>query len=142
MDALKRNVDLGCELDGPALVPGSAQLLHELIANLVDNALRYGREGGVVTVAVHSSDGRVRLSVEDDGPGISFEQRELVFERFYRLPGEMSEGSGLGLSIVREIALASEATIGLADAPSGQGLMVSVDFPAARPAKAASAAPC
>jgi len=130
--ALKRNVDLGCELDGPALVLGSPQLLHELVANLVDNALRYGREGGVVTVAVRSNDDRVRLSVEDDGPGICAEQRELVFERFYRLPGETGEGSGLGLSIVREIALASEATVALVDAPSGQGLLVSVDFPAAR----------
>ncbi len=107
-------------------------MLHELVANLVDNALRYGREGGVVTVAVRSNDDRVRLSVEDDGPGICAEQRELVFERFYRLPGETGEGSGLGLSIVREIALASEATVALVDAPSGQGLLVSVDFPAAR----------
>jgi two-component system sensor histidine kinase TctE len=139
--ALRRNVDLGCELDGPALVPGSSQLLHELVANLVDNALRYGREGGVVTVAVRSNDGRVRLSVEDDGPGICAEQRELVFERFYRLPGEMAEGSGLGLSIVREIALVSKATVALADPPSGQGLVVSVDFPAARPVDAEQAQP-
>jgi two-component system, OmpR family, sensor histidine kinase TctE len=141
LDALKRNVDLGCELDGPAPVPGSPQLLHELVANLVDNALRYGREGGVVTVAVRSNDGRVRLSVEDDGPGISPEQRELVFERFYRLPGEMREGSGLGLSIVREIALASKATVALGEAPSGRGLLVSIDFPAAQPGDPAQAQP-
>ncbi|HEY4038686.1 MAG TPA: sensor histidine kinase N-terminal domain-containing protein [Burkholderiaceae bacterium] len=139
LDALKRNVDLGCELDGPAPVPGSAQLLHELVTNLVDNALRYGREGGVVTVAVRSKHGRVRLCVEDDGPGISPEQRELVFERFYRLPGETREGSGLGLSIVREIALASKATVALAEGPCGRGLLVSIDFPAAPPADAAQA---
>jgi two-component system sensor histidine kinase TctE len=141
LDALKRNVDLGCELDGPAPVPGSPQLLHELVANLVDNALRYGREGGVVTVAVRSNEGRVRLSVEDDGPGISPGQRELVFERFYRLPGEMREGSGLGLSIVREIALASKATVALGEGPSGRGLSVSIDFPAAQPADAARPQP-
>jgi len=134
--ALKRNVDLGCELEGPAPVPGSPQMLHELVANLIDNALRYGRDGGVVTVSVHSDGERVRLSVEDDGPGISPEQRELVFERFYRLSGEMCEGSGLGLSIVREIALASQATVVLADAPSGRGLLVRVDFPSAPAAQA------
>ncbi|MBV8211106.1 MAG: sensor histidine kinase N-terminal domain-containing protein [Burkholderiaceae bacterium] len=139
--AVRRNVDLGCELDGPAFVPGSSQLLHELVANLVDNALRYGREGGVVTVGVHgdSGRGRVRLTVEDDGPGICREQRELVFERFYRRPGEMAEGSGLGLSIVREIALASSATVALSDPPSGRGIVVGVDFPAAEAPRAESA---
>jgi two-component system sensor histidine kinase TctE len=140
LTALRRNVDLGCELHGAALVPGTQQLLHELVANLLDNALRYGRDGGVVTVAVRHVDGRVRLTVEDDGPGIAREQRELVFERFYRLPGEAGEGSGLGLSIVREIALASRATVALSDPPSGQGLLVSVDFPIAAAAPAEPAA--
>lgn len=139
MAAMKREVDLGCELDGRALVPGTALLLHELVANLVDNALRYGRVGGVVTVAVRNGDRRVHLSVEDNGPGICPEQRELVFERFYRPPGEIREGSGLGLSIVREIASASGATIALADGPQGLGLRVSIDFPAARDAAAVDA---
>ncbi|PLP96247.1 sensor histidine kinase [Cupriavidus pauculus] len=104
---------------------GQPELLQELIGNLIDNAVRYAGPGAVVTVRVA---GR-RLLVEDNGPGVAPFERESVFKRFYR--GETSasrEGSGLGLSIVREIARLHGATVALADTHGG-GLTVVVDFP-------------
>jgi two-component system sensor histidine kinase TctE len=103
-------------------------MLHELVANLVDNAIRYTPPGGVVTAAVLGSTSGVTLCVEDNGPGIPAEQRERVFERFYRLHDDGPGGSGLGLPIVREIAAASRADVKLSDPPSGNGLVVSVTF--------------
>src|SRR5882762_5969328 len=104
------------------------RVLEELAANLVDNAIRYTPPGGVVTAAVLGSTSGVTLSVEDNGPGIPAEQRERVFERFYRLHDDGPGGSGLGLPIVREIAAASRADVKLSDPPSGNGLVVSVTF--------------
>jgi signal transduction histidine kinase len=72
--------------------------------------------------------------VSDTGPGIPAEERGQVFDRFYRLPGSAAEGSGLGLTIVKQIADAHRAEITLRDAVDGQGLTASVRFP-----KAASA---
>jgi signal transduction histidine kinase len=100
----------------------------------VENALRYGAEGGVVTVCVRTDAGRPVLDVEDAGPGIPAELRGRVFERFYRVPGQTAPGSGLGLAIVKEIATAHGAAVELADArPPGSprpGLRVRVTFPA------------
>jgi two-component system OmpR family sensor kinase len=72
-----------------------------------------------------------RLTVSDDGPGIPPEERERVFDRFYRRAGTMASGSGLGLSIVRTIAAAHGATLTLAESAGGQGLAVTVEFPSA-----------
>ncbi|MDD0838726.1 sensor histidine kinase [Curvibacter sp. HBC61] len=136
----QREIDLGFEADGPPCrVRASPRLLHELCANLLDNALRYTPVGGRVTLRVRQPTalaGRVLLQVEDNGPGIPEAERERVFERFYRLNNRQSDGCGLGLAIVREIANASQATIALAEAPGG-GLLVSVDFPTLPPAQGA-----
>jgi len=127
--AQARNIDLGFERKGEAAtVRGTPSMLHELVANLVDNAIRYTPPGGVVTAAVLGSTSGVTLCVEDNGPGIPAEQRERVFERFYRLHDDGPGGSGLGLPIVREIAAASRADVKLSDPPSGNGLVVSVTF--------------
>jgi two-component system sensor histidine kinase TctE len=127
--AQARNIDLGFERKGEAAtVRGTPSMLHELVANLVDNAIRYTPPGGVVTAAVLGSTSGVTLCVEDNGPGIPAEQRERVFERFYRLHDDGPGGSGLGLPIVREIAAASRADVRLSDPPSGNGLVVSVTF--------------
>jgi two-component system, OmpR family, sensor histidine kinase TctE len=66
--------------------------------------------------------------VEDNGPGIPVEERERVFERFYRIHNEASDGCGLGLAIVREIATAMHAKVSLSDPAAGRGLVVKVDF--------------
>lgn len=130
--AQQRGIDLGFEQPspGPAIVQASPHLLHELVANLVDNALRYTQTGGIVTASVNATPEQVVLRLEDNGPGIPPTEREKVFERFYRLHDDRSDGCGLGLAIVREIAKSSHARIELTGPPSGTGLVVSVVFPA------------
>jgi two-component system OmpR family sensor kinase/two-component system sensor histidine kinase QseC len=115
------------------------QSLSALVRNLVDNAVRYGKPGGRVIVRVQQADQRALLTVDDDGPGIPPEERERVFDRFYRRhPGETT-GSGLGLAIVRAIAERHQARIALEDSPIG-GLRVRVSFPSGVSRVAAPAA--
>jgi two-component system sensor histidine kinase TctE len=115
--AAKKGIDIGFELE-PALVPGDAFLLRDLVDNLVDNAVRYTPAGGTVTVRCGRDGADGVLAVEDSGPGIPAAKRPLVFKRFVRLD-ETSAGSGLGLAIVRDIALAHRAAIELSDMPGG-----------------------
>ena len=114
----------------PAMVYGELTDLAELTSNLIENAVIYTQEGGNVTVRVSNGDA-VRLMVQDNGPGIPLEEREKVFERFYRVLGTASPGSGLGLPIVKEIATAHKATVAITDCPSGKGTTVTVTFPCA-----------
>ncbi|MGO4570555.1 sensor histidine kinase [Microvirga sp. 2TAF3] len=114
---------------GPAHVRGSRMLLTEIVANLVDNALRHTSAGGAVAVSVTSELHMAHLTVTDTGPGIAESERERVFERFYRMPGTEAEGSGLGLAIVRMIVEAHEGRIELRDPAQGPGLAVEVWLP-------------
>lgn len=100
-------IDLGFEQPGyPLIVQGNPTMLREMLNNLVDNALRYTPAHGSVTLRVRSDTehGRAVIEIEDTGPGIPAAERQHVYERFYRILGNNAEGSGLGLSIVREIA--------------------------------------
>ncbi len=87
-----------------AVVDGSRDELHRLTLNLIENAIRHTPPGTHVRAAVERVDGSVRLTVEDDGPGIAPELRERVFERFVRGAGDRGGSSGLGLSIVHAVA--------------------------------------
>jgi two-component system sensor histidine kinase TctE len=130
--ALNRDIDLGFE--GPAdgaRIGGDRFLLKEMLNNLLDNAIRYTQPGGQVTARVASGAREVTLSVEDNGPGIPEAERGRVFERFHRVLGTGAEGCGLGLAIVREIALARGAEIGLEGGTNGAGTLVRVIFPRA-----------
>ncbi|MGQ9368343.1 sensor histidine kinase [Azospirillum sp. ST 5-10] len=128
--AAARDVDLGVErADTGATVAGDEVLLREMTKNLIDNAVRHGRAGGVVNLRTERADGGwVRLEVEDDGPGIAEAERARVFERFYRIPGS-GEGSGLGLAIVRQIAARHGGRVTLGTGRGGHGLLVRVDLP-------------
>ncbi|MDB5695668.1 MAG: histidine kinase [Sphingomonas bacterium] len=109
----------------PALIPGNAALAGELVLNIIDNAIRYNRAGGTVTVEV----GHRSIAIEDDGPGIAPEDRERAFTRFTRLNrGSDVPGSGLGLPIARSLAEAIGAEIELRSPASGRGLRVLVRF--------------
>lgn len=127
--AQRRDIDLGAELGENLRAPGNAGLLTALVANLVDNAIRYAREGGRVTVTCHRRRETVVLRVIDNGPGIPAEARAHVFERFYRATQQV-EGSGLGLPIVRQIVLAHKGHVSLAPGPGRIGLVVTVRLPA------------
>lgn len=116
--------------DHPVWIDGDPLLLDELLGNLIDNAVRYGHGSGRITLTV--GENPPTLVVEDDGPGIPAEERERVFEAFYRSPGTSAGGSGLGLAIVREIAQAHGAWWKLASRPEYQGTRLSVAFPGPR----------
>ena len=128
--ALKKQVDLGFDGDGRAIVEGQPLLLRELVSNLVDNAVRYSPERGTVTVTVRRA-ADVELVVEDNGPGIAPEQRAKVFDRFYRVGGTAAEGCGLGLAIVKQIADRHHATIEIGSGAGGVGAKFTVRVPAA-----------
>jgi two-component system sensor histidine kinase TctE len=128
-EALARGADLGFEDGGNAVIRAQPVLVRELLANLIDNALRYA-PAATITVGVSQQGADAVLSVQDDGPGIPEEERARVFERFYRVRGTPGDGAGLGLSIVREIAQRHGGSVSLADA-AGKGLRVEVRFPAA-----------
>jgi two-component system OmpR family sensor kinase len=126
--AAARNIDLGlARADEAATVAGDRGALRILLANLIGNALRYVPAGGRVDVSCGVHDGAVWLEVADNGPGIPAEERERVFDRFYRRGG--GPGAGLGLAIVRTIAQRHGAAVRLLDADGG-GLSARVEFPA------------
>jgi two-component system sensor histidine kinase TctE len=131
MAAVAKNIDLSLEAEHECIVSGQALLLHEMIANLADNALRYTPQGGTVALRVMESADSVALEVEDSGYGIAAAERERVFAPFYRAASTLERnpgGAGLGLAIVRDIATLHGATITLGDADGGQGLKVRVVF--------------
>ncbi len=103
--SLQKNIDLGFEREPfPLLVRGSPMMLAELLNNLIDNALLYTPPQGWVTVRAGGDDLSVYLEVEDSGAGIPEKEQQRVFDRFFRVLGTTADGSGLGLSIVKEIA--------------------------------------
>ena len=112
----------------PARLDGDSDLIGQVIANLIENALRHTPPGSTIRVSVDSPDGRAVLSVADNGPGIPEDLREAVFERFRRLaPDRSTPGSGLGLPIVAAIIKRHGARIVLGDARPG--LVVTLTFP-------------
>jgi two-component system sensor histidine kinase TctE len=129
--ALGKSIDLGFEGEGPVKIQGHAVLLHELMANLLDNAVRYTPSGGRITVRVEARDGDALLTVQDDGPGIPAEERSRIFDRFYQIPGRDSPGCGLGLAITREIATIHRAVVTLRDPSDRRGALFEVRFPIA-----------
>jgi two-component system sensor histidine kinase TctE len=128
--AQSKDIDLGLDLQAERVeLLASASMLHELVANLVDNALRYTPPKGMVTVSVRRMGEWAILRVEDNGPGIPAADRTRVFERFCRLAEDDSSGCGLGLSIVQEVALSLGAEVQLSDPATGTGLVVTLAFP-------------
>jgi two-component system, OmpR family, sensor kinase len=129
------HIDLGVSRADAAVVTGDADALRTLLRNLIDNAVRYTPAGGQVDVAIEAPPaGGMRgalLTVSDNGPGISAQDRARVFDRFYRRAGTQPPGSGLGLAIVRAIVAAHGATITLGEGGGGKGLSVAVSFPPA-----------
>ena len=133
LPAVNKQIDLALEAECDTIVWGQELLLHELVANLVDNALRYTPFGGAVTLRVIPADDQkgAMLEVEDNGSGIPEQERERVFAPFYRASTALERnpgGAGLGLAIVRDIATLHRATVTLSDGSGGSGLTVTLAF--------------
>lgn len=127
--AQAKDINLTFQPSGEAaMVVGNSASLEDLTSNLIENAVLYTPCGGSVSVRVSKSRG-VRLIVEDDGPGIPKAEQKKVFERFYRILGSNVDGSGLGLSIVQEVAAAHDAVVHLEEPQNRTGTIVQVDFP-------------
>lgn len=119
-------------LDGsPAVITGSPALCDEILYNLCENAIKYNKENGSVTVTVHDLREGVELMVEDTGIGIPYEYKDRVFERFFRVDKSHSQtvdGTGLGLSIVKHAVARMGGTIEV-DSVEGAGTKMIVRFP-------------
>jgi len=137
-NARAKKIDLGLDIKTPeAKILGDDLMLREMLANLIDNAICYTPDKGIITVSVEKIRERnvdkIALSVTDNGIGIPLEERSQVFERFHRLQDNEGEGCGLGLAIVKEIVLAHNAEIEISDGlqankDGGVGTKVSVKF--------------
>ena len=134
--AADRLARLGCAvertIDGQPLIQGDPILLDQILTNVLENAARYGRDGGPIRVSVRETGADVRIEVADQGPGVPDADLERIFEKFYRSPGSAgaSQGTGLGLSIARGLVEAMGGSITAAGRPDTRpGLVVSMIFP-------------
>lgn len=128
--AAAKGVDLGVQQADPASVEGQPDALQILLRNLVDNAVKYTPQGGTADISVLAEPGRIVVQVEDSGPGIPPDERERVFDRFYRVAGSEAAGSGLGLAIIKAIAERHGATLTLGQSERLNGLKATVTFKA------------
>jgi two-component system sensor histidine kinase TctE len=127
--AIQADVELDLDMDESQvyLVQAHRTLVFEIVANLIDNGIRYNRRGGGVTVSLARDPGHVLLTVSDDGPGIAPQYHDKVFERFFRATGTNgAEGTGLGLAIVQSAATRMGASVAIA--PDGPGTHITVIF--------------
>ena len=132
INAQSRTVDLCLAAPkAPIYIKGNKSLLEELLYNLCDNAIRYNKPQGSVTVTLRPEQGGTALQVADTGIGIPEKYRERIFERFFRVDKSRSKetgGTGLGLAIVKHIAQVHDAPVEL-DSVEGQGTTITVHFP-------------
>ena len=135
LPAVQKSIDLALEAPQEAMVQGHALLLHEMVSNLLDNAIRYTPAGGAVLLKVSEQGSTVLLEVQDSGAGIPESERDQVFAPFYRAAAALETnpgGTGLGLAIVRDIVALHGGAISLDAGETGRGLKVLVRLPAAQ----------
>src|SRR5205823_12511168 len=104
--AAARGVALQTDLTDGVVAPVDADALRQMLLNLLDNAVKYGPPGQTVTLGLTVTEGRARICVDDQGPGIPAADRERIWDRFWRLErdrGSAVAGTGIGLSVVREL---------------------------------------
>jgi signal transduction histidine kinase len=124
-----KKITLELDADGDLYYEIDSEMFGSMIDNLLDNAIRYSKEGGRVTARIDSSESGVQVTISDDGPGIPEKYRERAFDRFFRVPGTEQSGSGLGLNIARRIAAQHGGTLTLSDGPESRGLAVNIRLP-------------
>ena len=118
-----REIDLGLDEVARLRIFASPEALRLIIKNALENALKYAPAGGEVTLRLLADEHQDIIEVVDNGPGIPVEERERVFDSFYRMPGTGGEGSGLGLTIAREAATRLGGTVSLHARHEGCGLV-------------------
>lgn len=129
-DAIEKNIELELiHAESTATIQGNVTAIDILIRNLVDNAIRYSPENSLVAIEIRENKNQVILIVRDNGPGIPEKLHKRIFERFFRVIGNTSQGSGLGLSIVQQIATLHHATIEIQSPASHKGVEFHVTFP-------------
>ena len=125
-----REVDVSLEAQHlPALVRGEGTILHALLRNLVENAVRHAPERGAVRVHIGAEMGHIRIDVEDSGPGVAPELRSRIFDRHFRAPGSSGGAGGLGLSIAQRVAQLHGGRIEAGESADLGGLRVTVWLP-------------
>jgi len=127
--ALERDIDISLQAPDKLLFVLEAHTFRSILQNLIDNAIRYGREGGMIVVELQLRGATLVLRVADDGPGISATERERVFERFHRGAGRSdARGSGLGLTIVKQAATRLNGSIQVGPGLDGRGCSFVVEI--------------
>ena len=126
--AVSKNIELQLVAEQEAIMQGDTALLGILVRNLADNAVRYSPGNSAVQIRIRSSGEIIELSVCDQGPGIPEAEKARIWDRFYRVLGSGETGSGLGLSIVKQIADLHHAEVETASGENGKGLCVNVKF--------------
>ncbi len=133
--ARSKRISLENDVAAGATTEADPQRLRQALSNLIDNAIKYGREGGRVIVGGRLlDDSRVELTVRDDGPGIPAEAKARIFERFYRVDKARSReqgGTGLGLAIVKNVVQAHGGEVRVESAP-GSGTVFFITLPGAK----------
>ena len=133
--AAVRDVDLHQVAPSNAEVVSDPRDLGQIIGNLLDNALRYTPTGGRVTVCATADLDRVLIEIADEGPGLPESEVENVFHRFYRSPGDATEGTGLGLAVVRGIVERVGGRVNLVNRTDQSGLIARVWLPRSDPSR-------
>lgn len=127
--ALSKNITIEYDYNSNIFIFANANSMAILLRNLLDNAIRYTLDGGKVEVRLFEDTSGITVRISDNGPGIDRESKNLIFNRFYRGNQNRENGSGLGMAIVRQIALLHNAIIHL-DESTTNGLQVDIFFPA------------
>lgn len=139
--AQARHLSLTAEASTGAIITAPPEWLDRLLGTLLDNACKYAPDGGSVRVSVATEGTRIRLTVDDSGPGIPAEERDRIFDRFHRGTGDGSNstgGAGLGLAIADSIVRATNGRWRIGSSPSG-GASMSVSWPRALSGRGESA---
>ncbi len=132
--ALPQNITLQTEIQPEVEAWFEVMLMSRLLQNLIDNAARYGRENGHIWVSLQKKEDMIRLSVRDDGIGIPADKLDKIWNRFYQVASarETKSGTGLGLTMVRQIALLHKGTVSV-DSIEGVGSCFALEFPVGQP---------
>jgi len=137
MIAEDMKIEISAQVPDALTIMADPTRIRQVVANLVDNAVKYTPNGGKVFISARQAAGHVQITVQDTGPGIPPQDREQIWRRLYRGDSSRSQrGLGLGLSVVKAIVEAHDGTVSVHNDPRG-GAVFTVDLPAGLPAPAA-----